>query len=215
MAKEVKLALEKRANIGSAHSRRLRKQNQTPGNLYGHHQDPIPVQIADDVLHSAVTHGAHVVDIELDGKAEKAMFREVQWDSFGQTIYHFDLIRVDANERVRVTLPIELKGTAPGALSGGILEQVLHEVEIDCLAIQIPDSLVVRVSELQLDQAIYVRDIPLPENSHVHALPDAIVVHVVQPAQEIVVAPAEGVAEPEVIGRKPAAEGDEEAPAKK
>ena len=205
MSEQVKLDLKKREKLGTAENRRLRKQKKTPGNVYGHGQDSIAVVVDEDVLHSAVVGGAHLLDIELDGKAEKAMFREVQWDAFGREIQHFDLLRVDANERVRVSIPIELKGTAPGALAGGIVEVVLHEVEIDCLTIQIPDSIVVRISDLQLGQAVRVKDLTLTEGVHVHAQPDAIVVHVVQPAKEEETTMESG-AEPEVIGKKPGAE---------
>ncbi|MEX0726841.1 MAG: 50S ribosomal protein L25 [Planctomycetaceae bacterium] len=208
MSEQVKLNLQKREKLGTAANRRLRKQQKTPGNIYGHGQDSIAVVVDGDVLHAAVVGGTHLLDFELDGKAEKAMFREVQWDAFGQVIQHFDLLRVDANERVRVSIPIELKGTAPGALAGGIVELVLHEVEIDCLAIQIPDSIVVRISDLQVGQAVHVKDLTLTEGVHVHAQPDAIVVHVVQPAMEEE-KPAEGVVEPEIIGKKPAADDAE------
>ncbi|MDA1212531.1 MAG: 50S ribosomal protein L25 [Planctomycetota bacterium] len=208
MSEQVKLNLQKREKLGTAENRRLRKQKKTPGNVYGHGQESVSVVVDSDVLRSAVTGGTHLLDIELDGKGEKAMFREMQWDSFGEVIQHFDLLRVDANERVRVSIPIELKGTAPGALAGGIVELVLHEVEIDCLAIQIPDNIVVRINELQLGEAIHVKELVLTEGVHVHAQPDAIVVHVVQPAKEEETA-TEGGAEPEVIGKKPDADEEE------
>lgn len=206
MLEQVKLELKKREKLGTAENRRLRKQHKTPGNIYGHGQDSISIVVDGDALRAAVVGGAHLIDIELDGTAEKAMFREVQWDAFGEVIQHFDLLRVDPNERVRITIPIETKGTAPGALAGGMVEVVMHEVEIDCLAIQIPDSIIVRVSSLNIGDAVHVKDLQLGEGVHVHAEDDAVVVHVVEPMPEKEEEETVGGAEPEVIGKK----GEEE-----
>ncbi|MFO0918989.1 MAG: 50S ribosomal protein L25 [Planctomycetaceae bacterium] len=148
--------------------------------------------------------------MEVDGQVDKALFREVQWDTFGNYISHFDLMRVDPNERVTLVIPLELKGTAPGTLAGGVLEQPIHSITVDCLAYQIPDKIQVRVSNLDLGQAIHIRDLEIPENVHVHNAPDAIVVHIIQvQAQQVsaLEAAAAGAAEPEVIGKKPTAEG--------
>lgn len=156
-----------------------------------------------DALRPILKSGAHVVDIDMSGKTDKAVIREVQWDIFAQSIRHVDLLRVDPNERVNITLPIELKGTAPGVLAGGILEQIIHDLSIDCLAYQIPDSIQVRITALDLGKAIHVKDLELPEGCHAHAQPDAIVVHIVKVQEKDVAAADAGPAEPEVIGKKP------------
>ncbi len=205
MPKEAKLVVKLRAELGSAACRRLRWNGQVPGNIYGHNAPPISVVIGSDVLTPILTSGAKVVDVELDGKVDKAVVREIQWDTFGRKIQHFDLLRVDPNERVSIVVPLELKGTAPGVLMGGVLEHVMHSVTIDCLAYQIPDTIQVRIGSLELGKAIHVSDLVLPEGSHAHAAADAIVVHVIQPktVEDIVVA---GPIEPEMIGKKPAAD---------
>ena len=163
MSKEAKLVVRLRAEQGSAACRRLRWSGQVPGNIYGHNAPPVSVVIGSDQLTPVLMSGAKVVDVELDGKIDKAVVREIQWDTFGRTINHFDLLRVDPNERVNIVVPLELKGTAPGVVMGGVLEHVMHSITIDCLAYQIPDSIPVRIGSLELGKSIHVSDLVLPE----------------------------------------------------
>ena len=206
MSKEAKLVVKLRAENGTAACRRLRWSGQVPGTFqWTTSAPPTSVVIGADVLMPVLQSGAKVVDVELDGKVDKAIVREIQWDTFGRMIQHFDLLRVDPNERVNIVVPLELKGTAPGVMMGGVLEQPMHSITIDCLAYQIPDTIQVRIGTLELGKAIHVSDLILPEGSHADAAPEAIVVHVVvAKAQEEVVSASP--VEPEMIGKKPAAD---------
>lgn len=212
MHKEAKLVVKQRKESGSAACRRLRQAGIVPGNVYGHQTAAVAVSVPNEVLSPIILAGIRVVDLELDGKVDKALLREIQWDIYGTSIRHFDFMRVDPNERVKIDVPLELKGTAPGSLAGGVLEQPLHSLTVDCLAYQIPDVIQVRIGTLDLGQAIHVRDLEIPENVHVQNAPDAIVVHVIQ-VQTKEIQPVEAAAaatEPEVVGKKPAAEAPEE-----
>ena len=173
---------------GSRASRRLRDKGLVPGNLYGHKQDTVPLEITSAELNHLVRGGAHVLDVELDGHLEKVLFREVQWDYLGKEILHVDLLRVDPNEKLTVEVKVELKGTAPGSLSGGVLDHTLRTLSIECLAIQIPDSISVKISALEIGQAVHVRDLEVPPNTRILNNPDAVVVRVAQPGAEIEVA---------------------------
>ncbi len=217
MSKEVKLVAEPRTEQGSAACRRLRWQGLVPGNVYGHAAETTSVKVARDVITAIVKSGSKVVDLDVSGKQDKALIREVQWDAFGEHITHFDLMRVDPTERVTLHVPIVLKGTAPGALSGGVLEQPLHSITLDCLAYLIPDSIIVRIGSLGLGQAIHVKDLELPESAHCQTPAEAIVVHVVEVKTKDAL-PLDGAAtEPELIGKKPAdaAAGDDKKEAAK
>jgi large subunit ribosomal protein L25 len=136
----------------------------------------------------------------------------VQWDHLGKEVLHIDFERVSADERIHVSVPIELRGVAPGVTGGGVLDQPMHELAIECPAIAVPESIRVNVGELQLGAAIHVRDLHLPEGVTATGDPDAVVVHVTlkQTEPEPTAAPAAGAAEPEIIGRKVAEEGEEE-----
>ncbi|MEX0717116.1 MAG: 50S ribosomal protein L25 [Planctomycetaceae bacterium] len=212
MAEDPKLVARKREGRGTRDARRLRSAGVIPGNVYGHGTDPVAVAVAADQLTPILHSGHRVVDLELEGGSEKAMLREVQWDVWGAKVQHFDLLRVSADERVEVSVPIKLKGIAPGSLSGGHLEQPLHELNIECPALSIPDTVTLNINELQIGDAIHVGDIDpatIAEGVTVLDSPELVVVQVVETVEEEVVteaATAEG-AQPEVIGEKK--EGEE------
>lgn len=205
MADTPKLTAEKRLETGTTACRRLRRRGLIPGNVYGHKTTPIAISVAENVLDALVHGGQKVLDLEIAGETDKAMFREVQWDVWGSRIQHFDLVRVSVDERVTVDVPIELKGTAPGVLSGGILGQPLHTLNVDCLAFDIPESLLVRIGTLDIGQSVHVRDVKLPAGLTVHNPPEAVVVHIAAPkadAEEEEEGVVSAPAEPEVISRK-------------
>jgi large subunit ribosomal protein L25 len=121
---------------------------------------------------------------------------------------------VSLDERVEVTVPLELKGEPKGTAEGGVLQQIINELEIECLVTDIPDNIVHNVSEMAVDDVVHIKDLKLPAGAK--ALQDEdLIVAMVKVIEEEAAAPApEGeTAEPEVIGRKPedgeAAEGEE------
>jgi large subunit ribosomal protein L25 len=215
MAVEMKLAVAKRSVKGSTACRRLRRAGKIPGVVYGHQIDPLAIEIAWDSLAPVLKAGSRVVDLDVEGDVEKAMFRDIQWDTFGSEVNHIDFLRIDPNDRVEVEVPIVLKGTAPGVLGGGVLDFHLHSVTIECLAIAIPDNIPVKIGELQLEQAIHVRELELPPNTVVKNDPETVVVqvkHIVEVAEPTAEGAAEpGPTEPEIVGRKvkEAEEGEE------
>ncbi len=218
MAVTGKLAVTKRSQHGSRACCRLREQGLIPGNIYGHKQDAIPLSVPGAELVHLIRAGARVLDIDIEGNVEKALFREIQWDYLGKELLHVDLLRVDPNETLTVEVKVELKGTAPGTLGGGVLDHTLRTLTVECLAIQIPDSIVVKISTLEIGHVVHVRDLEVPPNTKILNNPDAVVVRVAQPGAELDLTAAgeggEGAAQPEIIGKKPA-EGEEGAEAEK
>ncbi|MCC6416739.1 MAG: 50S ribosomal protein L25 [Gemmataceae bacterium] len=204
MAESVTLVAQERKSRGSSEARRLRRTGMVPGVLYGHKEATIALAVSHDELNKAVRHGVRVIDLQADGKTEKALIREIQFDHLGSDILHVDFTRVSVDERIEVEVRIEIRGIAPGAAAGGILEQPMHNIEVECPALSIPESIRVNVNELQLGGAIHVRELKLPEGVKALADPDAIVVHLVAPAAELEepTGPAAEQAEPEVIGRQ-------------
>ncbi|MFN0052251.1 MAG: 50S ribosomal protein L25 [Planctomycetales bacterium] len=217
MAVAGKLSVKKRATLGSIQARRMRQTGLVPGNIYGHKQAAVPLTAQCGDVTALVRAGARVLDVELEGATETAIIREVQWDHLGKQIVHFDLVRVDPNERLTVEVKVELKGTPPGVLSGGVLDHTLRTLTVECLAIAIPDSIVVKVGSLEIGQAIHVRELEIPPNTRVLNNPEAIVIRIAQHGDEAPVAATgtEGAAQPEVIGKKPTDEEAEEEGKKK
>ncbi|HTU26648.1 MAG TPA: 50S ribosomal protein L25 [Pirellulales bacterium] len=204
------LIVEKRQHHGKRNARRLRASGSIPAILYGHGEENIPLTVSAEALTAAVRHGSRVV--ELKGVVqEKAFIREMQWDVYGLEVLHVDLSRVSEHERLHLRVSLELRGQAIGLKSGGVVEHLIHDLEIECPALSIPEKIEVPVSDLELDGAIHAGQLKLPPGVVLLADPDQVVVQCVLPQEEE--APAlegAGAAEPEVIGRKAEEEGAEE-----
>jgi large subunit ribosomal protein L25 len=212
MAESVQLATQPRDKFGTAVTRRLREQGLLPAVLYGHKEATVPLTLSHDDFVKALRHGARLVSLKTDGTSEAAIIQEIQWDHLGKDVLHVDFRRVSEDERVVVTVPLHLRGIAPGVSGGGVLDQPLHTLSVECLVTAVPESIRVSIGELQIDQAIYVKDVRLPEGVKAMGDPDAIVVHIRAPQAEpeAAAAPAAETAEPEVIGRQAKAEEGEE-----
>jgi large subunit ribosomal protein L25 len=212
MAESLVLVTEKRDTRGTRTARRLRAKGRIPAVVYGHKEETVSVSVAADLLLSAVRHGARVVDLQSDGALQKAQIAELQWDHLGHEVLHVDFRRVAADERIHVTVPIEVRGIAPGVTAGGVLDQPIHTLSVECAADSVPESIRVNINELQLGGAIHVRELHLPPDVTALADADAIVVHVTLPQAEPEAGAVPGAeqAEPEIIGRKVAAEEGEE-----
>ena len=211
MAESVVLVAQPRNTRGTREARRLREQGLVPGVVYGHKEATLSLVVNADELEKAVRRGVHVVDLQADGKTEKALIRDLQWDHLGMELLHVDFTRVALDERVVVPVPVETRGIAPGIAGGGVLDQPIHSLQVECLAIRVPESIRVSVAELQLGGVIHVRDLVLPPDVKAMADPDAVVVQVIakQVEPEAAPAPAAEAAEPEIIGRQKAEEESE------
>ena len=205
MVETVALTAKSRNDSGSQAARKLRRTGMVPAVLYGHKEATVHLSVNLDEFTKALRHGARVVDLKTEGgKDEKALIRDLQWDHLGKSLLHVDFTRVSLDERIHVTVRLELRGIAPGVNAGGVLDQPLHELEIECLAISIPETIRVSIVELQMGGVIHVKDLHLPEGVTTKADPDAIVVHVTLPAEETEpgsIPEGGGSVEPEVIGK--------------
>ena len=203
------LKVELRETRGKRNARRNRRVGLLPAVLYGHGQDSVSLSLPAEQFDTAVRHGVRLV--KLAGAVdEQAFIREIQWDTWGTHVLHVDFTRVSEHEKVQVRVTVEIRGEAPGLRAGGIVKQLLHEVEIECEATAIPEKLNVSINQLQLGQAITVGQMALPPGIVLFAEPETVVVECTEPVEEVEEAaatPAEG--EPEVIGRKKEEEEEE------
>lgn len=195
---------------GSRESRRLRREGLVPANLYGHGEKNVELAVKREAVEAVARHGSRFV--ELTGAVKTgAVVRELQWDALGSVPLHLDLLRVGKADRVKVRVPIDIKGECPGLRAGGVLNLVLHEIDLECPAEAIPDHVHAQVGHLEVGQTIRVRDLELPKGARAVTEAEETVVTCLVPgrkAEEAAVPTA--AAEPEVIGRKPAeaAEGE-------
>ncbi len=201
------LTVESRTEMGTTASRRLRKAGKIPAVLYGHGLDNAILTVSSDEIAAAIRHGSRMV--QLTGAVKDSAFiKEIHWDAFGVDILHLDLTRVSMDESIEVTVAIELRGEAPGLKRGGVVEMLVHEVEIECRASEIPDKLELSVNSLDVDGSLTAAELQLPAGAKLLSDVDQVIVHcmaaLVEEEEEEVA--GEG-AEPEVIGRE---EGEEE-----
>jgi large subunit ribosomal protein L25 len=213
MAEKANLKVDRRSVSGKWASRRLRSEGLVPGVVYGHGEQTLSVQLQAKELLGLVRHGTRLVELSCDGASETALIRDLQWDTFGQSIVHVDFNRVAADERIRVEVKITLRGAAPGVEEGGVLAHLLHNVEIECLVTEIPEEIRVDVRQLHLDQSIHVSDLVVPAGVQVLADPEIVVAQVTKKLEEEpAVAPEgePGPTEPEIVGRRVAEETTEE-----
>lgn len=212
------LKADKRSDLGSRATTRLRQQGRLPAVIYGHKQNPVTVCLDPKQTGQLLRQHAHIVEVQHDGTSEPCLFKEVQWDHLGTTMIHVDFARVDLTEEITVEIGIRLVGEPVGLKEeGAFVEQPLAQLEIKCLAVNIPGEIVAKIEHLGVDEALMVKDLVLPEG--VKAVTDAekivAAVHIAKALEEPTVAPAEGAAaEPEVIGKKEEGEEGEAAEAK-
>ncbi len=194
------LQVEARDSRGKRNARRMRQAGKIPAILYGHGKDNVSLSIPADIIETTVNQGSRVVT--LAGAVETTAFiRELQWDVWSQHIQHVDFTRVSADEKVEVNLALELRGEAPGVKEGGVVDQLLHELHLECPVTSLPDKLSISVNNLALEGSIKVSDLELPEGATLLGDASAVVVQCITPQE----APEEGEEaadgnEPEVIG---------------
>lgn len=202
------LSVSLREGRGTRQARKLRGDGQVPAVLYGHGQPTVSIAVPADQVQTAIRHGSHLVELQ-GALTQSALIRDVQWDTYGVEVLHVDFTRVEAGESVEVTVPVDLRGEAPGAREGGIINHVLHEVTIECPVSSMIDKIEVNINSLHLNDAVLAGQLPLPEGAKLLDDPEGVVVQCVEaaPTAEEEAVPGEA-AEPELIGRK--AEEEEE-----
>jgi len=196
-----------REATGTKECRRMRRQGLVPAVLYGHGEECINLVAKREAIEAVVRHGS--MFIELHGAVTSgAVIRELQWDTFGTKPLHIDFLRASKSERVHVKVPLDMKGEAPGHKNGGVVTLVVHELELECTPDAIPDHLHAVINSLEVGGSVKVSDLELPPGARVIAEPDEVLVTCVKPGEGT--EEETETAEPEVIGRKPADEGEAE-----
>jgi len=204
------LIVSTRDGRGKGPARQLRVKGSVPGVVYGGGRDPLPVAINrkdfERILHGRM--GEHaVVQLEVAERPElnsPALLKSVQHDPVKGSILHADFLRIRLDERIQTVVPIVLTGHAQGVVKGGVLEHTLREVEVECLALEVPAELVVDVTGLDIASSLHVSDIQAPEGVTILTDPGRVVASVQVP--RVLAAEAVAVAEAE---EAKAAEGEE------
>ncbi len=209
MAKQFRLAVERREATGRSAARKLKARGIVPAVVYGGRDKAEPLQLFRRDLTTVLSHASGeniLVELEIagEGNTRMAMVQEVQHSPVGGEVLHVDFHAVSMDEKIEADIPIEGTGTANGVKNfGGLLEQSLRELTVQCLPRDLPDRIVVDVSHLNIGDSIHVRDIKLPEGVTAKEQEELTVFSVLAPTvEEEPVAAAEVAAAPEVITEK-------------
>src|SRR5438067_6920926 len=220
MAKQVKLKAEPRTDSGRSAARKLRARGLIPAIVYGGNDKPQALQVAAREINAMMSQASGenvLVELEIagEGASRTALVQEVQHSPVGGDIRHVDFHAISMDQMIQAEVPLEPTGIAVGVKTfGGLLEQSLRALAIECLPADLPDRITVDVSQLNIGDSIHVRDIQLPSGVTAKVQPDLTAFSVVAPVveEEPVVAEAEAAAGPEVITEKKE-EGEAAAPA--
>jgi large subunit ribosomal protein L25 len=223
--KDKSLAARLRTGKGKEAARRLRNQGLIPAVVYGQREEAIPVTLNPQQLTKALRGGAgerSLINLTIEGLQDgpvtkTVILKEKQIDPLKRTLLHVDLYTVAMDEKIHVAIPVHLVGKSIGVELGGVLEQVLREIEVECLPGDIPPSIDVDVSALDIGDSIHVADITL-EKAKIQIEPEQTIVTIVPPTvyeepvveEEIVEEEVEGEEEEKKEEKKEAAEEESE-----
>lgn len=219
------LNVEAREAGGKGGARKLRASGRIPGVCYGSGLEPTPIQLDPRALERLLSHSDAGLNTLIDlagGTAvagKKVLVKDLQRDPVNGQLLHADLFAVNLAQKVQVSVPLHVTGKAAGVELGGILDQQLREIDLECLPLAIPRLVEVDVSPLMLGDSLHIRDIDLPEGVTLRSDPDLSIVSVVAPSKAEEEAPeaVEGEEAPEEAApaeaaaeEKPAEGGEEE-----
>ena len=207
------LSAETRTESGKGVARKLRAAGRVPGVIYGHAREAQSLSLVArdlDKLLSQIAVTSTVVELSLGGATTRTLIREIQRHPFKKQILHVDFQELVAGEKVTVDVPLVFVGIPEGVrLSGALLEQILHRIEVLADPANIPNHIDVDVTHLAMGHSLHVRDLVLPEGIEVLSDEDATICAVIAPRAVVEATPAEpGAAEPELIRK---AKEDEDA----
>src|SRR4029079_10129877 len=177
MAKQVKLTAERRETTGRSGSRKLNQRGIIPAIVYGGRDKPQPLQVSRRDISVMLSHASGeniLVELEIAGEkgSRTAMIQEIQHSPVGGDVLHVDFHAVSMDEKIEADVPVEPVGVANGVKNfGGLLEQSLRTLEVECLPRDLPDKITVDVSALTIGDSIHVGDIHFPGG--VAAIPQA------------------------------------------
>ncbi len=155
-----------RTDLGKGASRRLRRENKVPAVIYGGGSDPQSLVLEHNkIVHSLEQEAfySHILTVNIDGKAEKAVLKDLQRHPYKPTILHADFMRVNADEKLRMHVPIHFIGedVAPGVKQGGIVAHLINDVEISCLPKDLPEFIEADLTVLELNGTLHLSDLKL------------------------------------------------------
>jgi large subunit ribosomal protein L25 len=214
---QIVVEAQRRTPAGKNANRRLRVSGQIPAVVYGAKREPLALMVdphlISDILHSHSGHNT-IFSVSVDGALSNVMVKDYQLDPVRGRIIHADLYEIAMDQLLKLTVDVEMVGESVGVkVDGGIMDVVTRSLEVECLPTDIPQSIKVDVSQLKINDYIRVKNLPIDPKVRILNEGEIVIVTIVPPVKEEVVAPVEaaaaGPAEPEVIKKGKAVEEGE------
>jgi len=158
----ITLSAEKRDAQGTRAVRRLRSEGKLPAVVYGHGEGAVNISLPTKETVREINAGHAVFDLNIDGKSESVLLKDVQYNYLGDEILHLDFFRVNLGEEVTTDVPLVLTGEAAGAKEGGVLTQTRDNITVVCKVRDLPDELKHDISAMNVGDALHVSEIALP-----------------------------------------------------
>lgn len=202
---EVTLEVTRRETTGKEVAKKLRRDGKVPAVVYGGHREPVAITVDRKSVSELIQKSEHgirsVFLLKMAGSDQQrhAMIKELTIDPISRRMTHIDFVRVIMDEKVKVTIPVHLNGTARGVKEGGLLDFQVRELHVECLPNAIPDSIEVDVTPLGGHEYFRIKDLQLPEGVRVLDDEERVVVGVTHAKVEAEPEAEGAVAEPEVI----------------
>ncbi|MEI7889333.1 MAG: 50S ribosomal protein L25 [Actinomycetes bacterium] len=206
------LAAQPRTPEGSRTARRLRGEGVVPGVVYGGGIDPVSLSVTERDLRIALAGHSALIDLHIEGdKPQPVLVREQQRHPVSGRTVHVDLIRVDLKKKVQASVQIEIIGAedSPGVRFGGLVEQIIREANIECLPTEIPDSIIIDASQMEIGDSLHVYDLAVPEGAEMVDEGDIVIATMAASRLAAQVERDAEEAETELIGDGEAAEGED------
>jgi len=205
---------ELRTKTGKGAARQIRRNGLIPGVVYGRGNDPRSIKIDPLDIEKLLQSNA-IFDLTFvgeDGEESTVIIKDYQKDIIKQNLLHVDFQFISMDEKITVSVPMHLEGEAAGVHDGGVLQQLLREIEIDVLPSEIPEEITIDISELEVGESLSVIDLELPDSIDLVTDSDEVIVTVVTPTElieEDEEEEEEEFLEPEVIGEEEEEEAEE------
>ncbi|MFW6280328.1 MAG: 50S ribosomal protein L25/general stress protein Ctc [Halanaerobium sp.] len=211
------IEVETRTETGKGVARKIRRNGQIPGVVYGRGNEPKSIKVNPQDIEKILFSNA-IIDLsfaEEDGEEATVIIKDFQRDVIKKNLLHVDFQFISMDEKITVSVPLSLEGTAAGVHEGGVLQQLIRNIEIDALPAEIPSEITLDISELAMGDSLAVSDLELPEGIDLVTDIDEVIVTVVTPTElieEEEEEEEEEFLEPEVIGEEEeeVEEGEEE-----
>lgn len=180
----VVLSAQKREDTGKSFARRSRREGLVPGIMYGAENEATPITVNSKELSRLLRKQHAIITVNVAGEEKQAVIRELQYHPVSGNVLHIDFMRVSAGHAIKVTVPVHIVGEAKGVKTGGIFSSQKTELEIEVLPRFMPDNIAIDVSNLEVGDAIRVKDVPA-ENITFLDDEDELICQVTMPRAEV------------------------------